>query len=117
MCDGVRVCLESPDERGKVLIWALNSKRIKLEVQACRSIADLAWSDDGQKVCAVGDGAEALAKVFTWDSGNNVGAIEVGFLCFFFLFLGIVFAFVSRGVESSRMYHRDLHSHGSGGYL
>jgi len=65
----------SGDERGKVLIWALNSQRIKLEVQVCRNVMDLAWSDCGQKILAVGDGAESFAKVFTWDSGNNIGEI------------------------------------------
>lgn len=53
----------SGDERGKVLIWALNSKRIKLEVQACRKVMDLAWSEDGMKIVAVGDGNESMGKV------------------------------------------------------
>lgn len=50
--------LSKSDERGRVLVWALNSKMIKLDLPACRSVMDLAWSEDGQKIVAVGDGAE-----------------------------------------------------------
>jgi hypothetical protein len=33
---------------------------------------DLAWSEDGMKIVAVGDGNESMGKVFTWDSGTFV---------------------------------------------
>eukprot|EP00455_Lapot_gusevi_P028584 TRINITY_DN3055_c0_g1_i1.p2 TRINITY_DN3055_c0_g1~~TRINITY_DN3055_c0_g1_i1.p2 ORF type:complete len:607 (-),score=250.54 TRINITY_DN3055_c0_g1_i1:114-1934(-) len=65
----------SGDERGKVIIWALNSKRTKTEVQVNRKVIDLQWSEDGTRVVAVGEGNECLGRVFTWDSGNNVGEI------------------------------------------
>lgn len=53
----------------------IKTKNIKLEVRVNRKITDLTWSDDGQRICAVGEGAEAFAKVFTADAGNNIGEI------------------------------------------
>ena len=67
--------MASGDESGKVLIWNLDSQSIKLEIRVNRKIVDLAWSEDGQRICAVGEGAEAFGKVFTADTGNNVGEI------------------------------------------
>ncbi|XXQ38900.1 WD domain, G-beta repeat [Plasmodiophora brassicae] len=65
----------SGDSRGRVLVWGTKSKLIKAEVNVCRDVLDLAWSDDGKRIVAVGDGTDSFAKAFLWDSGSTVGDI------------------------------------------
>lgn len=68
----------SGDERGQVRIWGIMPEHtLKLETIALGGkVLDIAWSGDGQRLCAVGEGREAFGKVFTWDSGNSLGAID-----------------------------------------
>mmetsp|Transcript_19528 Transcript_19528/g.52625 ORF Transcript_19528/g.52625 Transcript_19528/m.52625 type:complete len:605 (+) Transcript_19528:69-1883(+) len=70
--------IASGDERGTVRVWANQpDQTVKLETIALGGkVIDLAWSGDGQRICAVGEGREAFGKVFTWDSGNTLGAID-----------------------------------------
>ncbi|KAG8467243.1 hypothetical protein KFE25_000559 [Diacronema lutheri] len=70
--------IASGDERGTVRIWANQPERtLKLETFALGGkVLDIAWSGDGQRVLAVGEGQQSYGKVFTWDSGNTVGAID-----------------------------------------
>ncbi|KAJ1628448.1 WD40-repeat-containing domain protein [Pavlovales sp. CCMP2436] len=70
--------IASGDERGTVRVWANQPEQtLKLETLAFGGkVLDIAWSGDGQRLCAVGEGQQMFGKVFTWDSGNTVGAIE-----------------------------------------
>jgi WD40 repeat protein len=70
--------IASGDERGTVRIWANNpEQKLKLETFALGGkVMDIAWSGDNQRLCAVGEGRESYGKVFTWDSGNTLGAID-----------------------------------------
>jgi len=65
----------SGDDSGNVIIWGSKNQLVKLEVPVCRQVLDIAWSADGKRIVAVGDGAENLAKVFQWDTGNNIGTV------------------------------------------
>lgn len=68
--------IASGDERGRVLIWGVKNQIIKNEIQVCRKVLDIAWSDDGQRVVAVGEGSEKYGRVFGWDTSNNLGEIS-----------------------------------------
>jgi WD40 repeat protein len=68
--------MASGDDTGIVLVWSVKTKIIKNTVPACRKVLDIAWSPDGQRIIAAGDGNESKAKAFAWDSGNNFGAID-----------------------------------------
>lgn len=66
----------SGDDEGRVIVWSASSQIVKQTVPVGKSILDLAWDSEGKRIVAVGDGAEAKAKVFAWDTGNNVGTID-----------------------------------------
>lgn len=69
--------IASGDESGTVIVWStLNFNSVKSTTAACGSVLDIAWSPDGARICAVGDGKQDRAKVFAWDSGNTVGKID-----------------------------------------
>lgn len=66
----------SGDASGVVRIWACDNpdQILKLETPMLGGkVLDIAWSGDGQRVVAVGEGRESFAKVIMWDSGNTVG--------------------------------------------
>lgn len=65
----------SGDGRGRVLVWSVKTQIIKSEVNVCRNVLDIAWSPDGKRIIAVGDGNDSFARAFMWDSGNTVGDI------------------------------------------
>jgi WD40 repeat protein len=68
----------SGDVSGRVRVWGLNEDyTLKAEHQPLSgAIDDIAWSDDGQRIVASGDGrGNAFAKVFMWDAGTTVGEI------------------------------------------
>lgn len=65
----------SGDDEGNVIIWSWPSMKVKNTVRVGKTIQDLDWDADSQRVVAVGDGAQNKAKVFVVDSGNNVGEI------------------------------------------
>jgi WD40 repeat protein len=69
----------SADQSGKVRIWdALQATHsLKLELQALGGpILDMAWSNDAQRIVAVGEGREKCGVAFFWDSGASVGEIS-----------------------------------------
>lgn len=70
--------IASGDANGVVIIWEVSLLKTKIQVAVCKNVLDLAWGDDGKKIVACGDGSNCYARVFTWDSGNNVGEI-IGF--------------------------------------
>jgi WD40 repeat protein len=63
----------SGDESGRVLVWGTKTKVVKNDVVACRNVVDLDWSGDSERIVAVGEGTESLAKVFPYNSGNSIG--------------------------------------------
>lgn len=65
----------SGDVSGRVRVWGLNDDlTLKAEHQPLSgAIDDIAWSDDGQRIVACGDGKGTFAKAFLWDTGNTVG--------------------------------------------
>jgi WD40 repeat protein len=73
---GYYVC--SGDEQGNVRIWATDNKdkTTKLEFRPiAKAVRDVAWTNDNQRVCVVGEGKGTFAHVFLWDSGSPVGEI------------------------------------------
>lgn len=67
----------SGDSEGKVYVWSVETQIVKNIVECGKCVNDLAWDSEGKRIVAVGDGAEFKARVFTWDTGNNLG--EVGY--------------------------------------
>lgn len=67
--------MASGDSRGRVFIWAVKSQIIKLELEVNKAIYDIAWSSDGQRLVAVGEGLETFGKAFIWNTGNSIGDI------------------------------------------
>ena len=68
----------SGDSAGLVRVWATNneSKTLKKEVGVIGGpLADIAWSEDNQRIVAVGEGSEKFGAVFSWDSGTSIGEI------------------------------------------
>lgn len=58
-------------------VWdCVGEGNTKGSYQLCRSINDLAWDGDSQRVIAVGDGKERFGACITADSGNSVGEIS-----------------------------------------
>jgi len=66
----------SGDSEGQVLVWSFETGIVKTTVPVGKAVNDLSWDPEGKRIVAVGDGAEAKARVFSWDSGNNVGTID-----------------------------------------
>mmetsp|Transcript_22944 Transcript_22944/g.39326 ORF Transcript_22944/g.39326 Transcript_22944/m.39326 type:complete len:604 (+) Transcript_22944:111-1922(+) len=68
----------SADNVGNLKVWAAKDPEhaVKLEHRpVAGAILDLAWTSDGQKIVAVGDGKGSFGQVFNWDSGNQAGDI------------------------------------------
>lgn len=71
--------IASGDESGNVRIWSTENadKTIKLEKRVLsKSVRDLAWTGDSQRVVAVGDGKQEYGAVFAYDMGTNTGEIS-----------------------------------------
>ena len=74
---GFYIC--SADVSGKVRIWDTTQKEhiLKNEYQPfAGNIKDLAWSQDNQRIVAVGEGREKFGHVFMADTGTSVGEIN-----------------------------------------
>eukprot|EP00475_Leptophrys_vorax_P042069 TRINITY_DN79392_c0_g1_i1.p1 TRINITY_DN79392_c0_g1~~TRINITY_DN79392_c0_g1_i1.p1 ORF type:complete len:610 (-),score=143.91 TRINITY_DN79392_c0_g1_i1:33-1862(-) len=65
----------SGDNKGRVLIWSVKTQMVKSTVEVNKRVLDLAWSDDNQRILAVGDGSDTFGRAFIWNSGNNIGEI------------------------------------------
>ena len=67
----------SGDTSGTVRVWdCVGEGATKGEYHINRSISDLAWDGDSQRIIAVGDGKERFGHCITADSGNSVGEIS-----------------------------------------
>ena len=67
----------SGDVTGSVRVWdCVGEGKTKGVYQITRSINDLAWDGDSQRIIAVGDGKERFGHCITADSGNSVGEIS-----------------------------------------
>jgi len=66
----------SGDVEGNVIIWSFPQMKVKNTFQIAKTINDLDWDADGARIVAAGDGAQK-ARVFSWDSGNNLGEISM----------------------------------------
>ena len=67
----------SGDAAGTVRVWdCVGEGATKGEYHIARSISDLAWDGDSQRIIAVGDGKERFGHCITADSGNSVGEIS-----------------------------------------
>jgi WD40 repeat protein len=67
----------SGDASGMVRVWDCQGEgATKGEYHINRSITDLAWDGDSQRIIAVGDGKERFGHCITADSGNSVGEIS-----------------------------------------
>jgi WD40 repeat protein len=66
----------SGDVEGNVIIWSYPQLKVKNTFQIAKSISDLDWDADSTRIVAAGDGAQK-ARVFSWDSGNNLGEITM----------------------------------------
>lgn len=74
---GYYVC--SGDEGGNVKVWATNNvdKTSKVELQPLsKSVRDVAWTSDSQRIIVVGEGKGVFGYVFAWDTGSSVGDIS-----------------------------------------
>ena len=68
--------IASGDVTGTVKVWdCVGEGATKGSYQITRSITDLAWDGDSQRIIAVGDGKERFGHCISWDSGNTVGEI------------------------------------------
>lgn len=66
----------SGDVEGNVIVWSYPQLKVKSTFQIAKSISDLDWDADSTRIVAGGDGAQK-ARVFSWDSGNNLGEITM----------------------------------------
>ncbi|KAI4142359.1 MAG: hypothetical protein LQ340_007370, partial [Diploschistes diacapsis] len=67
----------SGDVAGSVRVWdCVGEGGTRGVYQITRSINDLAWDGDSQRIIAVGDGKERFGHCITADSGNSVGEIS-----------------------------------------
>jgi WD40 repeat protein len=74
---GYYVC--SGDEGGNVKVWATNNvdKTSKVELQPLsKSVRDVAWTSDSQRIVVVGEGKGIFGYVFAYDTGSSVGDIS-----------------------------------------
>lgn len=68
----------SGDESGLVNVWTCGDEEIFTRLSTAvfnGAIKDLAWSEDSQRLVAVGQGLQSYGKVIMADSGNNIGEI------------------------------------------
>lgn len=70
---GVWVC--SGDVEGTIIIWRLVDQIVKYTYNINKSVLDVDWDADSQRVAVVGDGSTGKVKVITIDSGNSLGDI------------------------------------------
>jgi WD40 repeat protein len=66
------------DEKGKVKIFSLNNDSKEFVVKKEHSILSgsvqtVAWTDDGQRLAAAGEGKDLFAKAILADSGSKIG--------------------------------------------
>lgn len=66
----------SGDKAGRLLVWGQGNQNIKSDFPINKDVLDIAWSGDGQRIVAVGNGSEAMAKCIAWDTGANVGSVS-----------------------------------------
>mmetsp|Transcript_18263 Transcript_18263/g.18333 ORF Transcript_18263/g.18333 Transcript_18263/m.18333 type:complete len:625 (-) Transcript_18263:189-2063(-) len=69
----------SADITGKVKVWSWDNPEHILKVEVAvfsGEVKDLDWDFESKRIIAVGSGAESMAKVFTWDTGNSLGEIS-----------------------------------------
>lgn len=67
----------SGDSKGRVFVWAIKSKIIKLKLEVCQSVTQISWGPEGKRILAGGIGKDTFARCFMWDSGNSVGDMVV----------------------------------------
>jgi WD40 repeat protein len=69
--------IASADASGVVRIWSTDNtdKTLKLETKQLSNVRDLAWASDSLRVVIAGEGKEAFAAVFLFDTGSSVGSI------------------------------------------
>lgn len=68
----------SGDITGKVRVWSYDNPEHTLKTQVPvlnGKILDLCWDPDSKRIVAVGDGRSVMARVFMWDTGNNIGEV------------------------------------------
>lgn len=65
----------SGDVEGNVIIWSYPQMKVKNTFQVGKTVNDLDWDESSTRLVAAGDGNQK-AKVFSWDSGNNLGEIS-----------------------------------------
>jgi WD40 repeat protein len=72
--------IASGDDKGKVRIWELNLETKEFIVKKehsmlAGSVQSIAWTDDGQRICAGGEGKDMFVKAVLADSGSKVGDV------------------------------------------
>ncbi|CCI42667.1 unnamed protein product [Albugo candida] len=68
----------SADTSGKVRVWSYDHPQhtLKLELVALGGrIDDLQWDCESKRIVVVGNSRGVMARVFVWDTGNNLGEI------------------------------------------
>lgn len=69
--------IASGDSQGNVLVQGAKNHIEKNSVRCCRSILDIDWTHDNERIVAVGDGGGGIfGKVFMWNSSNSIGEIS-----------------------------------------
>jgi hypothetical protein len=70
--------LAAGDDKGKVRIFSYNIETREIVVKKEHSmvagaVLSIAWTDDGQRIAAAGEGKDAFAKAVLAESGTKVG--------------------------------------------
>lgn len=70
--------IASGDDKGKVKIWSYDKEQKTFIVKKEHSmlggpVNTIAWTDDGQRIAAGGEGKDMLAKAVLADSGTKIG--------------------------------------------
>ena len=68
--------IASGDEEGNVIVWSYPGLKIKSQFRIGKTVLDLDWDESSTRIIACGDGAQK-AKVFGWESGNNLGELTM----------------------------------------
>ena len=71
--------IASGDDSGNLRVWSTENvdKTLKLEKRVlAKSVRDLAWTGDSQRLVTVGDGKQEYGAVFAYDMGTNTGEIS-----------------------------------------